>query len=483
MNEGLAKSGNEPFSRTHIPGLDEVIPGFPRGGLVLVSGLPGSGKTIFGMSYIYYGAVEADEPGVYVSAYEGRNRFLQLSKRLGMDFENLMENGLVEHIWMPVVKEFGVTSTANMILEQVEMMKAKRLVIDSFTAIKESFKEPNEARIFLQSLLSKVLEELQCTTLLIKEGESLPGGIDFEEYVADVVIFLKRGYFEDKVIRILEITKLRGANIPYPRSVYTIKKGIKLLSSIRLPKTRESVPKTLESWPPDPPGMYTTGITDFDHVIGGYPKGSTILIEIDPKCTFMEYSLLVAPTVASFILRGGHYVVIPSGGVGPDLLEELYVVHYGVSREVFRERVHIFYEKGAFINKKPNVIEFNPKPIEDARRRFIEFGLKLVKESGGRVITVIGVDRVVRLAKEEAIHQLALAQDPVGAYRGLMIWLLKPTEPWLVERLAPLADVYIKITRKHGCILVYGVKPRTPLYGIQLDPEKALPIPELIPIV
>jgi len=84
---------NEIFVKTCVPGLDDVIPGFPEGGLILVSGKPGSGKTIMGMTIIYRGALEAGEPGIYVSVYESRERFLQLAKRLGMDFERLEEKG------------------------------------------------------------------------------------------------------------------------------------------------------------------------------------------------------------------------------------------------------------------------------------------------------------------------------------------------------------------------------------------------------
>jgi len=63
-----------------------------------------------------------------------------------------------------------------------------------------------------------------------------------------------------------------------------------------------------------------------------------------------------------------------------------------------------------------------------------------------------------------------------------MFWLVKPIMPWIVERLAPIADMHLKITREHGCLLLYGIKPRTPLYAIQLKPDKTPPIPDLIPV-
>ncbi|MEM2188089.1 MAG: ATPase domain-containing protein, partial [Nitrososphaerota archaeon] len=176
------------FVKSFVPGLDEVIPGFPRGGLVVVSGLPGSGKTSLGMSFIYNGAMLAGEPGLYVSTYENRERFLENAVSFGMDFRQLEERGLFEFISLPILKEAGIAESFNIVIERVESLGAKRLVIDSFTALREGFRSPHEARILLQNVLHRVLERLKCTTMLIKERASISEDIGFEDYVADAVI-------------------------------------------------------------------------------------------------------------------------------------------------------------------------------------------------------------------------------------------------------------------------------------------------------
>jgi hypothetical protein len=82
-----------------------------------------------------------------------------------------------------------------------------------------------------------------------------------------------------------------------------------------------------------------------------------------------------------------------------------------------------------------------------------------------------------------AANFLAAAQDYVRQSEGLMIWLAKPIEPGIIKRLAPIADMHIKITRRHGCVIFYGVKPGTPVYALQTDPESRTPLPEIIRIV
>jgi circadian clock protein KaiC len=476
---------DEIFVKTCIPGLDDAIPGFPKGGLILVSGKPGSGKTIMGMTFIYRGALEAGEPGIYVSVYESRERFLQLAKRLGMGFEKLEEKGLFKHIWMPVTMEAGAAAAINIIIDQVERTEAKRLVIDSITALRQQFKDPAEARILLQTLFSKVIEKLGCTTILIKEGEPLARPLDFEEYVADAVIHLKAGDFERRMIRYLDILKLRGvdlAPLAYPRMVCTIHKGFRVIlpvRSLRLEKPAQQV--TPEVFPQDPPGAYTTGIPDLDREIGGYPRGSTVLIEVDPRLAPWEHYLITAPAIASFTSKNRHALIIPSGGVSPALIREI-SSYYGASEQIFLEHLHIFYEKDAPINREWNILTVDFKAARETGRALMEFSVKLIRDTGSPLLAYIGVDRLVQLAGEEMLTTLTILQDVMRIHNSLMIWLAKPIMPWIVERLAPIADMHLKITREHGCILLYGIKPRTPLYAIQLKPDKTPPIPDLIPI-
>ena len=77
---------------------------------------------------------------------------------------------------------------------------------------------------------------------------------------------------------------------------------------------------------------------------------------------------------------------------------------------------------------------------------------------------------------------MALAQDDTRVHRGLMLWIVKPIMPWIVERLAPIADIHLKVMREYGYTLLYGVKPETPLYAVQLRLGKTPPIPDLVRI-
>jgi len=79
-----------------IPGLDTLLRGgLPKGRIFLVIGNSGAGKTIFGMQFLYNGAVEHGEPGLYISLKENATHLKEEMLELGWDVEELESKGLL----------------------------------------------------------------------------------------------------------------------------------------------------------------------------------------------------------------------------------------------------------------------------------------------------------------------------------------------------------------------------------------------------
>ncbi len=212
-----------------VPGFDELVGGLPKGELVVLAGGPGTGKTIFSASFLYWGAIKYGERGVYASFAEDRNAFMNNMRALGFDFEKLEQQGLFKFLDLLTLMEAGMSELFETILNEVSSFGAKRLVIDSLTALAQGVATPRELRVFLHSLLSRIMRAMDCTTILIEEvplGKKWIG-YGFEEFVASAVILLVRTLLEDKFLRRLRIIKLRGAEVPNPRPASPSKTGSK----------------------------------------------------------------------------------------------------------------------------------------------------------------------------------------------------------------------------------------------------------------
>src|SRR3954464_110238 len=84
VSSGLGKAP------TGIRGFDEVTGGgLPRGRATLVTGGPGSCKTLFGIEFLGRGAQEFDEPGVLLAFEESAADLTENVASLGFDLAGL----------------------------------------------------------------------------------------------------------------------------------------------------------------------------------------------------------------------------------------------------------------------------------------------------------------------------------------------------------------------------------------------------------
>lgn len=199
--------------KTGIQSLDKLIEGgFPAGSLIVLAGSPGSGKTIASSQFLHYGAVHG-EPGIYVSFGERRDVYVENMKQFGLDFDKLEKSGTFKFLDMVTTRNEAVPSTLEMVLEKAQSIKAKRLVIDSFSALSLGFEKKIDARVLLH-LFDKIMRALLCTTLLLVEiptGHS-ELGLGFEEFVSDGIILFETVEVRSGISKRSIIRKMRGTN-------------------------------------------------------------------------------------------------------------------------------------------------------------------------------------------------------------------------------------------------------------------------------
>jgi len=468
------------FMETGIPGAERLLRGFPRGSLIVVRGTPGTGKTVFGATFLHEGAVKYGEPGVYASFGENKEKFYGFMKGFGMDFEKLEGKSLFRFLSLPTILEAGIGGIFTEILEAADAISARRLVIDPFTAMSQGFKSEAEARAFLHTLLSNIVSRLGCTTLLIKEELESEGRYSFEDYVADALICLKTARFEDKLLREVTFVKTRGSEIRSPNVCATLHQGFKLLPRQRVPKP----PISPRFEPPqDPPGAYTTGIAELDNEIGGYPHDSIILWEISPYVTFHEYSLVLAPALASFLAKNRPYVLLPSIGITWRSIRDLYVKYYGISESKLGELMRILVMGPIEIEPPSYVRLLSGQSCQETFKEFREIVHLLAEEKGRHIARLLGADTLTAMFGEEVFRFFEMWTSCFKETGGLAMLIAKPVHPHLIKMLSPMVDMHFKITKKHGCIMLYGKKPETPLYAVQPDPEKNALTPKIMPVV
>lgn len=235
---------------TGVPNLDSLIEGgIPRGFTVMVAGNSGTGKTILCSQFIYNGLTsQPNEHGVFISFSESKPQFYATSKKLGMDFEKFENQGIFIYLDFVSLTNDGIQDAFEEILTAIRAINAKRIVLDSFSALAMSFKDRIESRITIQIFLGKIMRAEGITSIIISEiphgRNDLGAGI--EESVADAVIKLEHGPDNASPI-FLKVLKMRGTAINREKHVCSItSEGIMLYPkqkiTMNFPASEKRVP-------------------------------------------------------------------------------------------------------------------------------------------------------------------------------------------------------------------------------------------------
>jgi len=224
--------------KTGIPGFDSTLSvGLKKNSSVVVSGPPGSGKTIFGLQFIYSGANEFDEPGVYISLSQSIDEIKNDCRSFGWDIDSLIAK---EKILMIDLRPFKIKDKiigrddslyrgeqipfehlTKFILNCIKKIKAKRIVIDSISILGMQYSDKFYMRQGLQGMI-QTLENFDVTSLLISEF-SENNETPLEWFVTSGIIQLDNQISDNKMRRTIKITKLRG--IEHSEQVHSLELG------------------------------------------------------------------------------------------------------------------------------------------------------------------------------------------------------------------------------------------------------------------
>lgn len=195
---------------TGIPGLDELLKGgIRKTNSVLIAGVPGSGKTVFGMHYIYEGAKQG-EPGLFISYEESETSIVEYAESFSMPYTQLIQKGLVTVLSIPLV---GKIVTFAPIVDMIRKNKIQRVFLDSITLFE--YIDSMSAMSFRREIIEfiRIMKELGVT--LMASSEKKVANIDIIEYGSQDFLFQglilltkvrKGASFE----RCINISKMRG---------------------------------------------------------------------------------------------------------------------------------------------------------------------------------------------------------------------------------------------------------------------------------
>ncbi len=268
-----------PKSLTGVTGLDEITSGgIPKGRPTLICGEAGCGKTLLSLEFIVRGAMEFNEPGVFMAFEEKSEELAMNVASLGFDLKKLQAQKKIKvdyvHIDRSEIEETGEYDLDGLFIRlgyAIDSIGAKRVVLDTIEYLFSGLTNQGILRAELRRLF-QWLKEKGVTAIITGErgdGSALTRQ-GLEEYVSDCVILLDHRVINQISTRRLRIVKYRGSvhgTNEYPFLIDEDGISVLPVTSLRLSKEVSSA-------------RISSGIPSLDKMLGGqgFFKGSSILV-------------------------------------------------------------------------------------------------------------------------------------------------------------------------------------------------------------
>jgi KaiC/GvpD/RAD55 family RecA-like ATPase len=223
---------------TGIGGLDPLLEGgFPKGRSILVTGEPGTGKTIFALQFLYAG-LKRGEKGVWVTADEEPMDIIEQAGSLGWDLEPYVDNKelailnagsyLTALPGAGAERRIDIPKAVGDLAGFVQQIGAQRLVFDPvgpFVMLRDSATRiQDQTRQLIQLLRSSMpTTNLLTSYAAPRRGERSMHGI--EEYLVAGAIVLEMIWQDGALGRSLIVEKMRYTNVKPKQLAFDIVKG------------------------------------------------------------------------------------------------------------------------------------------------------------------------------------------------------------------------------------------------------------------
>ena len=295
MDERLS-SGDE--------GLDQIVGGgLPINGINLITGLPGSGKTLLCQQFIFAGAT-VERPAVYLSTVsEPFEKIIRYAQTLSFfDREAIGRSVFYEDLGATVSGERGLAAVTERISALIKEHRPGIVAIDSFKALAAFAADAREFRRFLHDLAA-LLSAFPATCFWVGEYGEDEARSAPEFAVADGIISLATERANERTLRLIRVTKLRGSDFRSGRHAYRLSEdGITVFPRLSDPLTESAYRLSGE--------RISTGIAPLDRMLAeGYAPGSSTLV--------------AGPSGAGKTLMGLHFILSGAAVGEPGVIASL----------------------------------------------------------------------------------------------------------------------------------------------------------------
>lgn len=354
---------------TGIAGLDAILEGgLLQGGVYILRGPPGAGKTILANQLCFHAAAQGGQV-VYVTLLaEAHDRMMAHLTRLRFFRPELVGSKVHYLAAFRVLDEGGLDGLLKLLRETLSVRQADLVMLDGLVTAEEAAPSDRQFKRFIHDI--QTLSALTSTTTVLLSSGQRSQAVQPEHTVVDGIIELTDELTDMRSLRHVQVRKMRGADqIRGKHSLSISDEGITIRPRIETrPRLDPAEPKV-----PDPARRKRFAIEAFDRMLGGGLPEHSITMVLGP--TGCGKTILGLQYLAAGALDGDPSLYFGFYESPPELLAKSARIGLGLEEPVKRGLVHLVWQR----------------PIESVLDILAEQLLSLVHERGIKRLCLDGL--------------------------------------------------------------------------------------------
>lgn len=254
---------------TTLDGLDDILQGgLFEGGVYILEGPPGVGKTTFANQMAYNYAASGKRTLYVTMLSESHTRMVQHMEKQTF-FNRASVNSSVLYLsGYRELEEGGLKAVVSMLRSELHRSGASMLVVDGLVVSAPDIDEG--VRQFVHELQS-LITAMNCTCLLLTSGRG--NALSAEQTMVDGIFTFQDRQFRGRAERIIQVCKFRGSQVLRGQHSFCITNdGLKFFPRLETLSPGKSSKRAL--------GTVACGVTEIDEVLAskGLAEGTTTLV-------------------------------------------------------------------------------------------------------------------------------------------------------------------------------------------------------------
>jgi len=198
-------------SPTGIQGFDDLVDGgFVKNSIVTLTGGVATGRTTFGVQFLYNGVMDEGENGMLISFEEQKKNIYRNALKMNMNLKTLEDEQKLIFINYPPHEVDLFFEQEETLVNLIDKFGVSRLVIDTASILGTYFDTKEKRKEGMLKLIDK-LRNWKCTTILINENYENPEISRAMESLCDGVVYFYNPLIKGVRKRGVEVYEMRGS--------------------------------------------------------------------------------------------------------------------------------------------------------------------------------------------------------------------------------------------------------------------------------